>query len=125
MLAFLADERLTHEIAEQIVRKRSDIRAESILRWRGASLRRTVDEAILAVALEAGLTLVTYDQKTIPPILAAPAAEGSHYGGVVFVDNRTIGSDDIGGLVRALIDLHDRFDALGMTDVVMFLNAIR
>jgi hypothetical protein len=40
-------------------------------------------------AARAGLTLVTYDQRTIPPLLVSLAEQGLSHGGVIFV-NRPI-----------------------------------
>jgi hypothetical protein len=52
-----------------------------------------------------GLTLVTYDRRTIPPLLKTWAEEERTHGGVVFVDEKTISPADIGGLVWALTRL--------------------
>src|SRR5579862_6951274 len=50
-----------------------------------------------------GLTLVTYDQRTIPPLLKIWTEEEERtHGGVVFVDEKTISPADIGGLIWAL-----------------------
>jgi hypothetical protein len=61
------------------------------------------DEAILEEAAAQKLTLVTYDLKTIPPLLKT-WMEADH-GGVIFVDNKTIPASDFGGLIRALQEL--------------------
>jgi hypothetical protein len=45
---------------------------------------------------------VTYDLKTIPPLLKTWMEAGHAHGGVVFVDNKTIPSSEFGGLIRAL-----------------------
>ena len=102
ILAFLTDEHITHVVAEQVHQKRPDICIESVLRWRGGSLRNKADDLLLATAQEEGLTLVTYDQKTIPPILVELAMNAGHHSGVVFVDRNAIASHNIGGLVQAL-----------------------
>ena len=60
------------------------------------------DEPLLQEAAAQGLTLVTYDRKTIPPLLKMWAEAGRDHGGVVFVDQKTISSSDFGGLIRAL-----------------------
>lgn len=56
-------------------------------------------------AASQGLTRVTYDRRTIPPLLKQWAEEGRHHGGVIFVDEKTISPADIGGLVTALAEL--------------------
>jgi hypothetical protein len=125
MLAYLTDEHISHAVAEQVHRKRADIRIESVLRWRGGTLRQTPDDQVLDAAREAELTLVTYDQKTIPPILVEFAMSQRHHAGVLFVDRGAIASDNIGALVRALIACHDLHHDRDWTNVVMFLSPPR
>src|ERR1700722_1823733 len=108
MLAFLTDEQISHVVAEQVRLKRPDIRIESLLTWRGASLRTTRDDLVLAEASSDGRTLVTYDQKTIPPILMKLTENGGHHSGVVFVDHNSIRSDNVGGLVQVLFVFYDQ-----------------
>ena len=122
MLAFLTDEHISHVVAEQVRQKRADIRIESVLRWRGGALRNTADDLVLAAAQEEGLSLITYDQKTIPPILVELAMNAGHHSGVVFVDRNSISSENIGSLVQALVAFYDRYHHLDWTDVVMFLS---
>jgi len=121
MLAFLLDEHISHGVAEQLHTKRPDIHIESVLRWREGGLRAKSDALVLETAQEEGLTLVTYDQKTIPPILMELAMNEEHHSGVVFVDRNTIASENIGALVQALSAFYDLYHALTWTDLVMFL----
>jgi hypothetical protein len=67
--------------------------------------------------------LVTYDRKTIPPILVEWGASGISHGGVLFVDNRTIASNDFGRLVRTLIYYWDQEHENDWTNRVGFLPA--
>jgi len=122
MLAFLTDEHISHVVAEQARLKRADIRIESLLQWRDGALRNTDDALVLAAAREEGLTLVTYDQKTIPPVLLELAGNGGHHSGVVFADCNSIPSDNIGRLVQALFAFYDQYHRLDWTDIVMFLS---
>ena len=48
------------------------------------------DSACLLEAAEQRLTLVTYDRRTLPPLLKIRAEEGLEHGGVIFVDEKTI-----------------------------------
>jgi hypothetical protein len=59
---------------------------------------------ILTAALEEGLTLVTYDQRTIVPLLMRWRAEGRDHAGVILINRQSIAQADIGGQVRALIN---------------------
>ena len=45
---------------------------------------------------------ITYDRKTIPPLLKMWAEADCEHGGVIFVDEKTIPPSDIGGLIQAL-----------------------
>lgn len=101
--------------------KRPDIRIESVLRWREGDLRGKADALVLAAAHAEGLTLVTYDQKTIPPLLMELAMRKGYHSGVVFVDRNAIASKNIGVLTQALIAFHDQHTSLVWTDIVMFL----
>lgn len=71
------------------------------------------DGEILAAAAANGLTLLTYDQRTIPPLFKTWAETGLSHSGIIFVDRKAIEPSDIGGLVRVMCRV---FDALGDTD---------
>jgi hypothetical protein len=49
-----------------------------------------------------GLTLVTYERRTIPLLLKTWSEEAHSHAGVIFVDVKTISPLDIGGLVKSL-----------------------
>jgi hypothetical protein len=69
-----------------------------------------------------GLTLVTYDRRTIPPLLKTWAEEERTHGGVVFVDEKTISPADVGGLVWALTRLARETGKWDWTNRVYFLR---
>jgi hypothetical protein len=66
--------------------------------------------------------LVTYDRRTIPPLLKTWAEAGQHHGGVIFVDEKTISPSDIGGQVLALTALAREAAAWDWTNRVCFLR---
>jgi len=68
------------------------------------------------------ITLITYDQKTIPDLLIELYAEGGHHAGIIFVDDVTIPSADFGMLTRALISFWERYHSLDWQDRVHFLD---
>ena len=107
MLSLLLDENISDEIARQIVEKRPDIPIVSAHDWEGGRLRGVSDEVVLRTAAEAGLTLVSYDVNTIPLLLIRLANEAFVHGGIVFVHNATIRSNENGRLVRTVIQLYD------------------
>lgn len=125
MLALLLDENLSDEIARQVTSKRPDIRIYSAHEWEQGRLRGVTDEEVLRSAAGVGLTLVTLDVNTIPLLLMRLANDGFIHGGVIFVHNATIRSNDYGSLVRALIQLYDAENAADWRDRLFFLSLPR
>jgi hypothetical protein len=122
MLIPLLDENISRVIARQIAVRRPEIGIRSIFEWRGGSLRNRPDELILQAATEDGLTLVTYYLQTIRPLVAEWAASGITHAGVIFVDERTIPSDNFGLLIRAIERLWDRGHHLTWTNRTKFID---
>lgn len=89
--------------------------------WEEGSYLTFPDDAILAVALQHHMTLVTYDRRTITPLLAQMAESSTRHGGVVLVDERTIAPNDLGGLTRALVQLWDALRGADWTNRVVYL----
>lgn len=121
-LAFLLDEHISPKVAEQITAEHPDIRIASVRLWRGGIFRGQTDATLLTAAREEGLTLVTYDCKTIPPLLTEWGGTGESHAGVVFVDERTIAQGDIGGQVRALVSHWEQTSTWDWTNLISFLR---
>jgi hypothetical protein len=121
-LSLLLDEHISQKVAVQVRSQRSGIPIQSILHWRAGNLAGKQDELLLSAAAEEGLTVITYDQKTIPPLLAEMALPGRSHAGVIFVDGATIASNDIGGLVNAILMLWEQCSDWDWTDRVVFLR---
>lgn len=107
MLSFLLDEQISPEIAKQIEQKRPDIPIFSIHIWQKGYYLGISDEIILKAAVAEKLTLITYDQKTIPPILSEWGQANINHQGVIVIDYRSIPPNNFGELVRAIIWLWD------------------
>lgn len=122
MLAFLLDEHISHVVMQQLREKHPDLRVESVLRWREGGLRGKADELLLIAAAEENLTLVTYDQKTITPLIVQWAMEGRRHAGVIFIDEKTIAPEDIGGKVMALFALWQQSHTWDWSDAVAYLR---
>ena len=123
MLSLLLDQHLSREIAEQVRAKRPEIPILSLYEWREGSCIGIADALILRAAADEDLTLVTYDRKTIPPVLVEWGATVIAHGGVVFVDNLTIASNDYGRLVRTLIYYWEQECTSDWTNRIGFLPA--
>ena len=105
MLKLLLDEHISPDVADSLVRRNRGLIVRYIAEWEGGNFLGRDDSACLKEAATQGLTLVTYDRRTIPPLLKVWAEEGRTHGGVIFVDEKTISPSDIGGLVRSLGEL--------------------
>jgi hypothetical protein len=68
-LFLLLDEHLSPVVAAQVQAKQPAVVIRSVHHWRGGDLLGQDDGPLLAAAAEEALTLVTYDQKTIAPLL--------------------------------------------------------
>src|SRR6266436_9025437 len=105
MLKLLLDEHISPDVADGLRRRHRSLVIHGMAEWEDGGFLGKDDSACLLEAAEQGLTLVTYDRRTIPPLLKVWAEEERKHGGVIFVDEKTISPADTGGLVRALIEL--------------------
>ena len=96
-----------------------------MVEWESGNFLGREDSVCLLEAAKQFLTLVTYDRRTIPPLLKLWAEEERSHGGVVFVDEKTILPADIGGLARALISLADETGEMNWTNQAYFLRSGR
>ena len=120
-LSFLLDEHISSVVGVQLRTRRTGVRAVSLHEWQGG-IHLGEDESLwLGRALEQRLTLVTYDQRTIGPLLHALGESQVSHGGVIFVDHRTIRQGDVGTLVRALAELYETAADEEWTDRVQHL----
>ena len=99
-----------------------DVDVEVLASWRGGEFLRGTDEDILSASVQEGRVLVTYDCHTVVPLLVKWAEDGRDHSGVILVDDRTIRPDDIGGLLRALVKLHEDTAELDWRNRAVFLE---
>ena len=125
MLKLLLDEHISPEVKNGVQRRNRSLVIHSIVEWDSGNFLGTEDSVCLLEAAKQRLTLVTYDRRTIPPLLKLWAEEERSHGGVIFVDEKTISPADIGGLVRALISLADEVGEMNWTNQVYFLRSGR
>jgi len=123
MLRLLLDEHISPDVALGLRRRSRSLVVRSMVEWEAGGFLGQDDMACLQKAFTQHLTLVTYDRRTIPPLLKRWAEEGRHHGGVIFVDEKTISPADIGGLVRALHRLVSETKSWDWADRVCFLRA--
>jgi hypothetical protein len=122
MLKLLLDEHISPGVAGGLRLRSREIVVHAMVEWEGGSFLGQDDSACLREAAAQGLTLVTYDRRTIPPLLKAWAEEERPHGGVIFIDEKTISPAEIGGLVRALYKLIEEAGNWEWTDRITFLR---
>ena len=69
MLQFLTDEQISPAVARQAPGRCRGIKIQAIHNWQGGHFLSASDEVVLREANKQKLTLVTFDLKTIPPLL--------------------------------------------------------
>jgi hypothetical protein len=122
MLKLLLDEHISPAVATGLRRLRPSIHICGLAGWRGGAFLGQDDAVCLRRAAELRWTLVTYDRRTIPPLLKTWAEAGQHHGGVIFIDEKTISPSDVGGQVRALAALCRHAASWDWADRIIFLR---
>ena len=105
MLKLLLDEHISPAVADGLRRRRKTMSVYCLSEWESGGFLGVADELILQEAATQKLTLVTYDRRTIPPLLKVWTEANYEHCGVIFVDEKTIPPSDIGGLIQALYKL--------------------
>src|SRR5436190_524660 len=102
MLRLLLDEQISPDVADGLRKRSKEITVRWMAEWESGRFMGLPDHLLLEEAAAQKLTLVTYDRRSIPPLLKRWAEEGRNHGGVIFVDGKTIRSSDFGALIRGL-----------------------
>jgi hypothetical protein len=89
MLNLLLGEHISPDVAVGLRRRNPALLIRSIVEWEQGSFFGQEDSACLQEAFVQGLTLVTYDRRTIPPLLKTWAEEAQSHVGVIFLDDKT------------------------------------
>src|SRR5438309_12102886 len=122
MLRLLLDEHISPVVAGGLRRRHRDLAVVCMVEWGNGEFLGRDDSACLQQAAAQALTLVTYDRRTIPPLLKTWAEEERDHGGVIFIDEKTISPADIGGQVGALSNLVREAAKWDWTNRVCFLH---
>jgi hypothetical protein len=122
MVKLLLDEHISPAVADGLRRRNPLLTVVCMVAWERGEFLGQQDSLCLQQAAEQGLTLVTYDRRTIPPLLKVWAEEEQRHGGVIFVDEKTISPADTGSLVRALSELAKTTARCDWSDRVCFLR---
>jgi hypothetical protein len=122
MLKLLLDEHISPGVAQSMRRRDRNIVVVAMVDWEEGNFLGQEDSVCLQEAAIQKLTLVTYDRRTIPPLLKDWAEEGRHHAGVIFADEKTSSPADIGGLVQSLNLLMKEARDWDWTDRICFLR---
>ena len=122
MLKLLLDEHISPAVAAGLRRRSRRLVVHAMAEWEGGNFLGQEDAACLREAEAQGLTLVTYDRRTIPILLKAWAEVGRPHGGAIFVDEKTISQAEIGGLVISLNRLAQEAGKWDWTNQIVFLR---
>lgn len=121
-LKLLLDEHVWPPLALRLREALPGAQIESLHHWMGGRLLQQPDERILSEAHRAGMTLLTFDLATIPPLLAEKLALGEEHGGVIFVSTKSFSQNDHGGLIRAILECWPEWSKGPWTNRVEFLR---
>jgi len=122
MLRLLLDEQISPDVAGGLSRADRSVGVLWLAQWEAGRFTGVADDLILREAAVQRLTLVTYDRRTIPPLLKMWAESGRDHGGVIFVDEKTIPPSDIGGLARALRTVFQETAQWDWTNRIFFVR---
>lgn len=122
MLKLLLDEHISPDVAVGLRRRVKGQVVLSLVEWEDGNFLGQDDSVCLDEAFAQGLTLVTYDRRTIPPLLKRWAEEAHSHAGVIFVDEKTISPAEIGVLVKALGMLVKEARAWDWKDRIVYLR---
>ena len=81
MLKLLLDEHISPDVAHGLRRRHSKLEVRYMVEWENGHFLGQADSPCLREAAAQRLTLVTYDRRTIPPLLKSWAEEGRTHGG--------------------------------------------
>lgn len=123
MLHFLTDEQISPTVARALLRHAPAVKITALKDWRKGAFMGADDQLILREAAKDGLTLVSYDQRTIRPLLKERVETGINHGAIVFVDQKSIRPYDFGGLVKALAVLAKSERNTSWENRVVFLRS--
>jgi len=122
VLKLLLDEHISPDVAIGFRKRNKAVTIVALAEFENGRLIGLSDPDLLSEAARLHLTLVTYDLRTIPPLLKCWAEEARSHGGVIFVDEKTIPPSDFGALIRALQKLALANSFKAWTDEVIFLT---
>lgn len=121
-MKLLLDEHISPAVAHGLSAAHGALAVAALREWQAGAWLEAPDALLVRAAAADGWTLVTYDLRTIPPLLKEWGEQGISHGGVILVDERSIAPSDFGGLIRALERLVAALGDADWRDRVVFLT---
>ena len=122
MLNILNDEQIDPDVALAARKRCRGIQITTLFEWLDGHFVGASDEELLREASRQAMTLLSFDLKTIPPLLRAWGERGIDHGGVIFVDNKSFAQNDVSGISKALSELWQLQSKLDWTNRCFFLT---
>ena len=122
MLHILSDEQIAPDVAVAARKRRHGMQITHLMDWLVGHFVGASDEEVLREAARQEMTLLSFDLRTIAPLLRAWGERGIDHGGVIFVVNKSFAQNDIGGLSKALAELWDLQGRLDWRNRCVFLT---
>ncbi len=124
MASFLIDENISTIVAEQLLRDNPSASIISIHHWHNGKFCGVEDEIILKEACIEMLTLITYDLKTIRPVLKMWNEIGQDHAGVIFIDDKSIANNDYGALIKSILQIYMQLKDTDFKNRIHFLQRV-
>jgi hypothetical protein len=125
MLHILTDEQIDPDVAVAARRRTPDLQIIALRDWCEGHFIGASDEDLLREAARRGNTLLSFDLRTIPPLLRDWGERGIDHGGVIFVDHKGFSQNDVGGIAQALCELWELQGKLDWKNRCFFLTPKR
>ena len=122
MLRLLLDEHLSDDIAVGVRAEAPGVEIVSLREWQEGVYVGAPDDVLPQATYAPDTTLLTFDQRTIMPVLGDWGERGIAHGGVVFGSSYTFATGDFGGIGRALMRLWIEQGQLDWTSRVVYMR---
>jgi len=122
MLYILTDEQISPEVAVAARKLCRGIQITTLFEWMDGHFVGSPDGEILREAARQNMTLLSFDLRTIPALLRSWGEQGIDHGGLIFVDEKSIPQNDIGGMARTLCELWKLLGDADWTNRAFFLK---
>ena len=123
-MRLLLDSHISPSVVRSLQRRCPRLEAVHLRDWLDGAMLDASDTELLKEASRQGYTFVTYDLRTIVPLLRQWAETGQHHAGVILADDATVPPQQVGPLVNALRLLWRAHGEADWADRIQFLRRV-